>query len=89
MTIVNNYVATGHAGSFSTTSGIYTIAGDLTTDAENDLVTMKGSVSVTSSNDKVATFNIYFIDDNNSSQDAIVAAIKAARSAIHTDINNG
>ena len=32
MNIVTNYEATGHSGSFSTTSGIYTVAGDLTTD---------------------------------------------------------
>ena len=88
MNIVTNYEATGHSGSFSTTSGIYTISGDLTTDAENDIVTMKGAVTVTSSSAKVATFNFYFIDDNNSNQDAIVAAIKAARSAIDADLNS-
>lgn len=88
MTIVTNYVPTGHSGSFSTTSGIYTIAGDLTTDAENDIVTVKGNVTVTSSSANVATFNLYFIDDNNDHQDAIMAAIKAARSAIDTDLNS-
>lgn len=88
MTIVTNYVPTGHSGRFSTTSGIYTIAGDLTTDAENDIVTVKGDVTVTSTTAKVATFNLYFIDDNNDNQDAIMAAIKAARSAIDTDLNS-
>jgi hypothetical protein len=88
MNIVTNYEATGHSGSFSTTSGIYTVAGDLTTDAENDIVTMKGTVTVTSSNAKVATFNFYFIDDDNLNQDAIVAAIKAVRSAIDVDLNS-
>lgn len=88
MTIVTNYVPTGHSGSFSTTSGIYTVAGDLTTDAENDIVTMKGSVTVTASSAKVATFNLYFIDDDNLNQDAIMAAVKAVRSAIDTDLNS-
>jgi PKD repeat protein len=88
MTIVTNYVPTGHSGSFSTTSGIYTVAGDLTTDAENDIVTMKGSVTVTSSSAKVATFNLYFIDDDNVNQDAIMAAVKAVRSAIDADLNS-
>lgn len=88
MNIVTNYEATGHTGSFSTTSGIYTVAGDLTTDAENDIVTMKGNVTITSSSAKVATFNFYFIDDDNSNQDAIVAAIKAVRSVIDEDLNS-
>lgn len=88
MNIVTNYEATGHSGSFSTTSGIYTVAGDLTTDAENDIVTVKGSVSVTADESKVATFNLYFIDDNNDHQDAIMAALKAVRSAIDTDLNS-
>jgi len=88
MNIVTNYEATGHSGSFSATSGIYTVAGDLTTDAENDIITMKGNVTITASSAKVATFNFYFIDDNNSNQDAIVAAIKAVRSAIDEDLNS-
>ncbi len=88
MNIVSNYQPTGHTGSFTTTSGIYTIAGDLSTDADDDLVTVKGSVSVTADSSKVATFNLYFIDDTNAGQDAIMAAIKAVRSAISTDVHS-
>lgn len=87
MPIVSNYSPTGHAGSFTTTSGIYTISGDLTTDADNDVVTLKGTVTVTSSSDKVGSFNLYFVSDTDSVQSAVITAIETARSAIYNELH--
>lgn len=87
MTIVQNYVATGHSGSYSTTSGVYTIAGTLTTNSEDKLVTLKGTVTKTADSESIGTFSLYFTKDDNEVQDAVMAALKAARTAINSDLD--
>lgn len=88
MPIVSNYTASGHVGEFSTTSGIYTISGDLTTDAANNIVTIKGNVTVTSTSEKVTSFNLYFVTDNDNTQNDILGILKAVHTSINGELNN-
>lgn len=87
MPIVSNYGASGHSGKFNTTSGDYTLAGDITTDKDDNLITMTGTVAVTSNAKKVGSFSLYFNVSEGSTQDAIVAAIRAVRTAIDSELN--
>lgn len=87
MPIVSNYGASGHAGKFNTTSGDYTLAGDITTDKDDNIVTMTGNVTVTADSKKVGSFSLYFSVAEGTTQDAIVAAIKAVRTAIDSELN--
>lgn len=87
MTIVTNYVATGHTGSYSTTSGDYTVAGTLTTNSDDKLVTFKGNVTNTSDSENIGSFSLYFTKDTESIQDALMAAIKAVRTSIASDLD--
>lgn len=87
MTIVHDYKSTGHTGEYSTTSGVYTVAGTITTNSDNNLVTVKGTVVTTADSDNVASFSLYFTKDNNDTQDAVMAALKAVRNAIHSDLD--
>ena len=87
MPIVSNYGASGHTGKFNTTSGDYTLAGDITTDKDDNLVTMTGNVTVTADSKKVGSFSLYFSVAEGTTQDAIVAAIKAVRTAIDSELN--
>jgi hypothetical protein len=87
MTIVTNYAPTGHSGSYSTTSGIYTVAGTLTTNADDDLVTIKGTVTKTADSSNIGTFSLYFVSGDDSIQDAVMSALKAVRTAVQADID--
>lgn len=87
MTIVTDYVATGHTGSYSTTSGDYTVAGTLTTNSDDKLVTFKGNVTNTSSTENIGSFSLYFSKDTEAIQDALMAAIKAVRTSVASDLD--
>ena len=87
MPIVSNYTASGHSGKFNTTSGIYTLIGDVTTDKDDNILTITGTVTETESTKKVGSFSMYFNVSNGTTQDAIVAAIKAVRNAIDAELN--
>lgn len=94
MPIVSNYTSSGYTGKFSTTSGDFTLAGDVTTDARQDIVTLTGTVTVTATSKKVGSFSLYFVNDPeaqesavNTRQSAIDTAIEAVRAAIHNELN--
>ena len=89
MNIITNFGATGYSGQYSTTSGNYTIAGTVTTDGESTkhIKSFSGEVTVTATGARVSAFTVYLQDTNASNQDAIMAAIKAVRTALDTDLS--
>ena len=86
MNIVTNFESTGFKGQYSTTSGSYTIAGKVSTDAEKNLISINGDITVTASGARVGAFSMSFAATDGATQDAIVAAIKAVRSAVYNDL---
>lgn len=88
MNIVTNFSSTGFTGNFSTTSGNYTITGTITTDGDKALKTMTCEIITTATNTKVGSASMYFASNDSGIQDAIMAAIKAARTAIDTDLDS-
>lgn len=88
MSIVTGLSSTGYTGSFNTTSGDYTLAGTVNTDGDKAIKSLIGTVTVTASGDKVGQFTLNFSATTSSVQDAIMAAIKAVRTAIDDDLDS-
>jgi len=79
---VSNYKPTGNTAEYTGTSGVYTIAGTLSADADNKLVSFKGNVTKTADSESIGSFNVYFMKNDTDVQDAVMAALKAIREDI-------
>ena len=74
-TTVSNYKPTGNTAVYTGTSGVYTIAGTLSADADDKLVSFKGNVTKTSDSESIGSFNVYFTKNDTEDQDAVKAAL--------------
>lgn len=88
MNIVTDFSSTGYTGKFSTTSGDYTIAGNVTTNGDKAITQLSGIVTTTATSERVGQFSLFFSSATSSIQDAVVAAIKAARTAVDEDLDS-
>lgn len=89
MNYVTNFNSTGYTGEYSISYGGYDFVGTLSCDADKNLKSFAGDVTTGSGENKkkVGSFYLFFNDNENSVQDALVAAIKNVRESVHSDIN--
>lgn len=91
MPIITNYVASGHEGDFSylDPETNISVAGKVSTDADDNLVTVSGSCSkqIEGANTVIGSFSLFFSNANFSIQDNLVDALDATVTALYNDLH--
>lgn len=80
---VNTLDPTGYSGTYTYTSGAYSVTGSVTTDADKAIRVLSGDVSKTISSvaTKVATFSVYFNATDDTLQDEAMGIMEDVRQA--------
>lgn len=85
---------TGFTATFTYTSGVWTVNGNVTVEADKSIRVMSGDVSKTIDTvlTKVGTFSFYYSSSNDTIQDDTMGIVKACRAALREyldELNGG
>ena len=93
MPIISNYTANSHEGDFTytdTSTGV-TVVGKLSTDANDNLITVNGACTkvIDAVTVSIGSFSVFFSTTTHAVQDNLMDAIDAAVNALYNELHPG